>query len=295
MFRVKRLSSARLLTFAILILSLAGPLLAQAPDPNLGELAEQLMYGHSRGPRKKLKNRAKEPYLVMDFETAPSKHDRLGVELANDFAQALHVNCPEIATLDRSQLGAMLEKEHLGPQVLQVEEVALWFAKLVGARSVIFGKISPHEKGFDLTTRLVDTYGKELSRATKSIAWSEERRALLEFPLLQPSTTPTSQTPRGAIKPGGAGAPEPKCKYCPQPPYSDEARAAHVEGTVLLDLEVSPEGNVRVMSVRHPLPDWLTAEAVDTARKWKFIPTKGPDGKPVTLDVDVEISFRLLY
>ncbi|HKO05364.1 MAG TPA: energy transducer TonB [Candidatus Acidoferrales bacterium] len=294
MFRAKHLSPARLLVFAILILALASPLLAQTRDPILDELAEQLMYGHSQHPPKKSKSRAKAPYLVTDFQTAPSIRDRLGPELANEFARALYEESPEIATLDRVQLGALLEKECLGPQVLQVDEVALWFAKLEGAQSVVFGMISPHENGFDLTARLVNLHGKELSRATKFIEWSEDRRALAQLPPREPPAVPSSLSTSAVSRPGTAGVPEPKCESCPQPPYTDEARSARLQGNLQLTLMILPDGSVHVMSVHRYLACGLTAQAVDTVRRWKFIPPVGPAGGPVTLDLTVEISFRLL-
>jgi len=40
------------------------------------------------------------------------------------------------------------------------------------------------------------------------------------------------------------GVGSPMCIYCPQPEYSDEARKAKYQGTVLLDVTVTADGRV---------------------------------------------------
>lgn len=61
------------------------------------------------------------------------------------------------------------------------------------------------------------------------------------------------------------------------PEYTSEARAAAVEGNVVLDLTVCERGKVKAVQVVEPLSHGLTEAAVDAARKWKLEPHDGGD------------------
>jgi TonB family protein len=52
--------------------------------------------------------------------------------------------------------------------------------------------------------------------------------------------------------------------------YTAEARAAAVEGKVVLDLTVGARGSVKDVKVVESLSHGLTESAVAAARKWKF-------------------------
>jgi TonB family protein len=74
--------------------------------------------------------------------------------------------------------------------------------------------------------------------------------------------------------------------------YSPEARAAKLQGTVYLYVEVSPEGTPANVRVMHGLGLGLDEKAVEAVKQWQFKPgTK--DGKPETVLRAVEVRFRL--
>ena len=108
-----------------------------------------------------------------------------------------------------------------------------------------------------------------------------------------------AKSPTGTTKGAEAGsdsteavtAPVPIFK--PEPPYSDEARKARVEGILVFVIVVDRQGNVSdVRAVSKPLGKGLDESAVNTLRTWKFKPaTRG--GRPVTVRVQVETKFRL--
>lgn len=89
---------------------------------------------------------------------------------------------------------------------------------------------------------------------------------------------------------GSIGAPIPI--YKPDPPYSEEARKAKYQGTVVLWIVVDTQGNVTEIRVVKPLGLGLDEKAVDTVRTWKFKPATR-NGIPVPVRVAVEVSFRL--
>jgi periplasmic protein TonB len=89
---------------------------------------------------------------------------------------------------------------------------------------------------------------------------------------------------------GNVSAPIPI--YRPEPPYSEEARKAKYQGTVVLYIVVDAQGSVTDSQVVKPLGLGLDEKALETVRTWKFIPAKRA-GVPVPVRVMVEVSFRL--
>jgi TonB family protein len=81
--------------------------------------------------------------------------------------------------------------------------------------------------------------------------------------------------------------------YKPEPAYSEEARKAKYEGTVLLRIVVDAQGNVnRDVRVVKPLGLGLDEKAVQAVQTWKFKPAMR-NGVPVPVRVGVEVIFRL--
>ena len=89
---------------------------------------------------------------------------------------------------------------------------------------------------------------------------------------------------------GGVSAPIPI--YQPEPAYSEEARKAKYQGTVVLWIVVDASGAVTDCRVVKPLGLGLDEKAVETVRTWKFKPAL-KNSTPVPVRVMVEVSFRL--
>ena len=83
----------------------------------------------------------------------------------------------------------------------------------------------------------------------------------------------------GAYRIGGGVSP-PSILYKVEPEYSEEARKAKFQGTVLLFVVVDEKGNPRDIKILRPLGLGLDQKAVEAVEKWKFSPGK-KDGKPV--------------
>jgi TonB family protein len=87
-------------------------------------------------------------------------------------------------------------------------------------------------------------------------------------------------------------APVPKVISAPDPEFTEEARRNHVEGTVLLRLTVSENGDVTDAAITKGLGYGLDEKALEAVRRWKFqAPLK--DGQPISSTVNVEVSFHL--
>jgi protein TonB len=77
-----------------------------------------------------------------------------------------------------------------------------------------------------------------------------------------------------------------------EPSYSKQARQKRIQGTVLLYIQVDARGRAINMRVLHSLAGGLDEKAMEAVRKWKFNPAM-KDGKPVTVEAQVEVNFRL--
>ncbi|HKW17927.1 MAG TPA: energy transducer TonB [Terriglobales bacterium] len=90
----------------------------------------------------------------------------------------------------------------------------------------------------------------------------------------------------------GGGVSAPKAVYAPDPEYSEEARKAKYQGTVVLSLVVGADGMPRDIKVARSLGLGLDEKAIEAVKTWKFEPgTK--DGKPVATYASIEVQFRL--
>jgi TonB family protein len=90
---------------------------------------------------------------------------------------------------------------------------------------------------------------------------------------------------------GGVSAPIPI--YKPEPEYSEEARKAKFQGTVMLAIVVDVDGKAKNIQVVRSLGMGLDEKAVEAVAKWRFKPGS-KDGKPVPVKANVEVNFRLL-
>ena len=91
----------------------------------------------------------------------------------------------------------------------------------------------------------------------------------------------------------GGGVTAPRVLVKIEPEYSEEARKARYQGSVMLRVIVDEHGAVRHIEVSRPLGLGLDEKAVDAVRKWRFQPGR-QDGKPVPVWAMVEVFFRLL-
>ncbi len=89
---------------------------------------------------------------------------------------------------------------------------------------------------------------------------------------------------------GGVSAPRPT--YQPDPEYSEEARKAKYQGTSVLSLIVGADGRTRDIHIARSLGLGLDEKAIEAVKQWKFDPAMR-DGKPVAVEISVEIDFHL--
>jgi len=96
----------------------------------------------------------------------------------------------------------------------------------------------------------------------------------------------------GGIYRVGGGVSAPRTLYAPDPEYSEEARKAKFQGTVVLWMVVGPDGRPRDIRIARSVGMGLDEKALEAVRTWRFEPAR-KDGQPVAVQINVEVSFRL--
>jgi TonB family protein len=93
------------------------------------------------------------------------------------------------------------------------------------------------------------------------------------------------------VKPGQVVT-HPRTTRTVKPLYTAAAKKAGIEGNIVLEATVNPDGTVANIRVTQPLDPGLDREAVKAVSQWLFRPgTK--DGKPVPVQVEILLAFAL--
>lgn len=95
----------------------------------------------------------------------------------------------------------------------------------------------------------------------------------------------------GVLRVGG-GVSAPTILHKVDPQYSEEARKARYQGTVILEAIVQKDGTVQIVRVVRSLGFGLDEKAIEALRQWKFNPAK-QNGVPVPVALNIEVNFNL--
>lgn len=97
----------------------------------------------------------------------------------------------------------------------------------------------------------------------------------------------------GVYRPGN-GVQLPRLRKAVRPQYTSDAMRAKVQGTVLLECVVRPDGTVGDVQVARSLdPTFgLDQEAIKAAKQWLFVPGTR-FGEPVSVLITIELTFTL--
>jgi TonB family protein len=92
---------------------------------------------------------------------------------------------------------------------------------------------------------------------------------------------------------GEPGLTPPKVASKVEPQYTEEARAAKIQGTTVLTMVVNKNGLAEKIQVKKSIDKGLDAQAVIAVKQWHFEPGT-LKGKPVPVAATIEVNFRLL-
>jgi TonB family protein len=84
----------------------------------------------------------------------------------------------------------------------------------------------------------------------------------------------------------------PRPTYTPEPDFSEQARHAKYQGTVVLGIVIDKAGKVSRIRLDRPLGMGLDENAMESVKQWRFSPATR-NGEPVAVAMDIEVSFNL--
>jgi TonB family protein len=128
---------------------------------------------------------------------------------------------------------------------------------------------------------------KEAARAARIILC--QARSHISEDLPQDDSVAMSTT--GPLK-VGEGVSRPEKIAGPPPQYTQEAREARTEGTVVVESVIDREGCVRQTKVIQGQPNGLSESALETLRLWVFSPAMF-QGKPVSVLYTLSVNFKV--
>ncbi len=109
-----------------------------------------------------------------------------------------------------------------------------------------------------------------------------------------PDYAPAAEKPPEIYHPGQYGIGYPRCVYCPDPEYTQEARHKHLEGSVVLQVIIQPSGQVTDIQIVKTFDAGLAQKAIEAVSKWRLSPARRENGEAVPVIVPIEVTFRIL-
>lgn len=271
---------------------LAVPALAQQDE--LANLAERVSKDLSKAKAKTA--------MVFAFSGPKGQRTELDVQLASEFAAALANARTPISIIDRATLAPLMEKHEIAPKFASQIGVACWLSEQAGAQALLGGSFELDGERILLTVRGYATkQAKQITTQEQALPLNEKWKALLNVVLPPPAETVSRKAEEATgssdlediPRAGQAGTGFAQCADCPHPLYTEEARQAKLECTVVLRAVITKEGRAERIQVAQPCPLGLTGRAIEAVAEWKFKPAKGPGGSPVSVRTMIEINFRV--
>jgi len=134
---------------------------------------------------------------------------------------------------------------------------------------------------------------KKKGRDDDGKAMQDRAGAVMKMLELQDRTQHSQVESKANVLRIGGGVTAPSVLGKIDPEYTEEARVAKYSGTVVLYVEINPQGVAQNMRIVKALGLGLDEKAIEAISKWRFKPgTK--DGEPVTVAAQIEVNFKLL-
>jgi TonB family protein len=246
-----------------------GPIRA-ARKPDFGPLNEQLANDIVKAKLRSV--------IIVDFQDRQGKPSILGWYVADELSENWLAEKQKFRVLDRSELkDTRVEREDLGPEMLK-RLGSVW-----GVDAIITGTVETTPEHYVVATR-IRRVADDATIADESFSVPHSR--ILD--LLKPLPDPNSIS-RAGIN----GVDVPTCTACPVPGYTDRARAAKIQGNIVLSIVVSEDGRTEaVVAIVKGLAFGLTEKAIKDVSEWRFKPAT-KEGKPVPVIVPIEVTMRI--
>jgi TonB family protein len=234
--------------------------------------------------------------LVANFTLPSGATSRLGMQIADQVSKELASQQNAIKIVDRSRLQTFLDEGRIPAALFNNEKAICWLGKQMGATTLLRG--TTENRGGPGPLRVQASLlscVKDKAGPVEEFAFPDSD-AESDLSPLEPfsKTLPALDSPSIPLvsSAGADGISSPSCLYCPNPNYTDPARAAKFNGTVIMAVTVSPLGRTIEARVARGAPYGVNDTALKAVRDWQFKPAMR-EGAPVACTVMIEATFRL--
>ena len=222
---------------------------------------------------------------VSDFLDTSGQRTPTGAYFAAAFSKLLRQPAHDFAIISRFNAHKFLDESGWTDRDLSNPDVLAKFTSAFNPDAFLSGTVVPGNHSVSIDLVLTDLAGKELFR----VPYREELNE--QFDGNFPPTTNASG--RIFYFYGLDGIAFPKCAYCPNPSYSDSARRAKISGAVVISGVVTPDGKIEQTRIIKSLDASLDKISLESLKNWRFEPAKDPEGTPVPMRIQLEVSFRI--
>jgi TonB family protein len=232
--------------------------------------------------------------LVANFAGPTGSTSALGIQLSDAVSAGFAAQAKGVQIVDRQKLQQYLEKERIASKLLEDDNAARWLAKENGATAVLVGYLRGNQQQKVLRVQLLDTRDFGEKNATPRGPVAEATINDLGYPGDLDPAEPFGPPPKTEFV-GEAletGAVPPNCPNHRDPNYTEAARQARFSGGVVLQAVFLKDGSVTYVHAIQGAPFGLNQSAEQVTHKWKCEPAT-KDGRPVTVSVPVEFTFRV--
>jgi len=205
--------------------------------------------------------------VVADFVTSDGTVTPMGRFLAARVSDVLRAPKKGYEVVPMSELRNVLDGRTLETKEALQKDYPINIAGVAGA--VVTGRIEEDSQRARLSVDVVDVIAGKLIGQAEAVS-----------PYVP------------VLTPGKGNVSYPQCLHCPVPQYTDEARSKRIEGTVVLQAVITPEGRATQITVIKMAGHGLDEQAIAAVRTWKLKPAM-KDGNPVAVRTPVEVTFRL--
>jgi len=241
--------------------------------------------------------------LVANFTNSSGSTSILAMQLADAVSEQLAAGAMDIRIADRKRFYEFLEAERIPSKFLAEDNAERWLAMEQSANAVLVGHLEGGGDRLSITLQLLDAHflvgpreHREVRKGPQekvemTIIGIDEPSRMQAEPFGEASASKLAEE-QGIQRAGVHGVTVPSGVYMPTPDYTDPARIAKFQGSLIVLVTVSEEGRAEDLKVLQGLPFGLNQHALNTVRTWKFRPAT-LDGKTVPVQVPIEVTFRL--
>jgi hypothetical protein len=231
-------------------------------------------------------NHESKKLYVSDFLDSGSGRVDKGCFFSSAFSTLLAKQKRSFEVINRIDGQRLLTKAEFITTELQKPESPAKVAAATGADVLLMGKFTQEGESMNLELSLVE------SSTGKGFFYFQYREQSTDaFEALFPAAVDSTGTIFYFATLDGIG--DPRCAYCPQPMYTDPARAKKINGSIILSAIFRTDGNLDQLRVVRGLEPTLEKSTLESMSRWKITPAQDASGNRVPVRSAIETTFKL--